>query len=198
MPRRLPAFFIFNLSQHAVLEKAPRLSQPGSAPPSYKSIITEAGTVKTEIVPNFVRPWMQHLYVLTANDRKSLENQIRSLGVYLEHQPELFKGLLMRMLAYTLCERRSFFPWRIALSACTAVELTHKLANSDQLLKRTTEKPSVGFVFTGQGAQWHAMGRELMAAYPVFAATVGAAASILASLGAEWSLVGKYFLDLVT
>ena len=187
----------FNLSQHAVLEKAPRLSQPGP-PPSYKSVITETGTVTTEIVPNSVRPWMQHLYVLTANDRKSLEDQIRSLGLYLETQPELFRGLLMRMLAYTLCERRSFFPWRIATSACTAVELSQKLTNSDQLPKRTTKKPSVGFVFTGQGAQWHAMGRELMAAYPVFAATVGATASILASLGAEWSLVGKYFLDLAS
>jgi acyl transferase domain-containing protein len=27
-------------------------------------------------------------------------------------------------------------------------------------------------VFTGQGAQWHAMGRELVKTYPVFALTI--------------------------
>lgn len=148
--------------------------------------------MKTETVSiyeSFV-PWMQHLYVLTANDRKSLEDQIRKLSVYLEQRPEVFEALLMRRLAYTLCERRTFLPCRVAVTACTATDLVRTLTGSDQAPTRSTEHPVVGFVFTGQGAQWHAMGRELVAAYPVFASTLCAAANVLVSLGAEWSLVG--------
>lgn len=137
---------------------------------------------------------MQHLYVFTANDRKSLEDQIKVLEIYLEQRPEVFEGSLMRRLAYTLCERRSSFPWRIAASACTAADLIRNLTSYNQIPRRASKQPKVAFVFTGQGAQWHAMGRELMAAYPVFASTICGAANLLTSLGAEWSLVGKYLV----
>lgn len=51
----------------------------------------------------------------------------------------------------------------------------------------------LGFVFTGQGAQWHAMGRELYhrhhGGYPVYKAALERADRCLRRLGAAWSLV---------
>ena len=54
-------------------------------------------------------------------------------------------------------------------------------------------KPArLGFVFNGQGAQWHAMGRELIATYPMFTESLRKADIILKEFGAPWSLEGKF------
>lgn len=44
------------------------------------------------------------------------------------------------------------------------------------------------FVFTGQGAQWYGMGRELIATSEVFRASLNQANTTLASLGCQWDL----------
>ncbi|CAL3970576.1 unnamed protein product, partial [Diplocarpon coronariae] len=49
--------------------------------------------------------------------------------------------------------------------------------------------PRIGFIFTGQGAQWYAMGRELFDAYPIFAATMERIDRYLTKLGANFSLL---------
>lgn len=50
----------------------------------------------------------------------------------------------------------------------------------------TISPPSLGFVFTGQRAQWYAMGRELLG-YLVFKSSVEGATTFLGSLGCAWS-----------
>ena len=55
--------------------------------------------------------------------------------------------------------------------------------------------PRIGFVFNGQGAQWHAMGRELIAAYPVFGSAILRADQMLKEYGATWSLHGSFALS---
>ena len=57
--------------------------------------------------------------------------------------------------------------------------------------RRSSKRPRLGFVFTGQGAQWHAMGRELIDQYPVFKATLIEVERQLKSFGASWSLLGE-------
>lgn len=56
-----------------------------------------------------------------------------------------------------------------------------------------TSELQIGFVFTGQGAQWHAMGRELYGqhGYPVYTAALDLADRCLQKLGAQWSLVDE-------
>ncbi|KAL4928574.1 acyl transferase/acyl hydrolase/lysophospholipase [Aspergillus undulatus] len=48
--------------------------------------------------------------------------------------------------------------------------------------------PRLGFTFTGQGAQWYAMGRGLSERYFVFLQALEDAARHLQSLGASWRL----------
>jgi len=88
-------------------------------------------------------------------------------------------------LAYTLARRRGHRAVRAAVTATNAEELVQALrdvANGD-----TPYPPAVGqgdrgpvWVFSGQGSQWAAMGAELLAGEPVFAATVAEAEPLIA------------------
>lgn len=88
-------------------------------------------------------------------------------------------------LAYTLARRRAHRPVRTAIIASSHPELTDALrevAEGD-----TPYQPAVGqddrgpvWVFSGQGSQWPAMGAQLLANEPVFAATVAQAEALIA------------------
>ena len=94
-------------------------------------------------------------------------------------------------LAYTLAERRSRFPWATAVRANSLEDLANKLDDYSRKATRAMQSPPrIGMVFNGQGAQWHAMGRELISAYPVFGSAVQRATKILQDYGAVWSLEG--------
>lgn len=97
---------------------------------------------------------------------------------------------LLWELAYTLGQRRSTFAWSIAITARTKKDLIEALEPANATPVKSDGKPRLGFVFTGQGAQWHAMGRELIAAYPVFRDSVYEADRCLKELGGTWSVIG--------
>ena len=93
-------------------------------------------------------------------------------------------------MTYTLDSCRSLLPWRshVILESITASSgLVSRLSAPVRVQNQTIE---LGYVFGGQGAQWYAMGRELLA-YPVFAASIEAATLYLSSLGCEWSAKGN-------
>lgn len=137
---------------------------------------------------------IRFLFVLSANSEKSVKAQMQNLQMYLEQRPETLELSVMGKLAYTLCQRRSSLPWKVAVSATTSSELIQKLSSPDIRPVSAFRAPKISFVFTGQGAQWYAMGRELMRVYPVFASAVVAADEYLQSLGASWSLIGTVSL----
>ena len=96
-------------------------------------------------------------------------------------------------LAYTLCSRRSLLQWRSFLVANSLSDLVDKIiATRQKAVRAPTRPPRLAFVFTGQGAQWFAMGRELSKIYPVFQKRIKEADLFISKLGAEWSLIGKY------
>ena len=133
-----------------------------------------------------------YLYVLTANDVSSAKLQTQSLKEYLEKRSgRLSTKEHMLDLAYTLGQRRSFLPCRIAIVASDTDSLTAKLGTFGAPPPRATKPPKLGFVFTGQGANWHAMGRELLHSFPLFFSTIMLADRHLTRLGAPWSLVGR-------
>ena len=130
------------------------------------------------------------LFVLSAHDKISAEKTMQSLGVYLEQRPEVFQNDLLSNLAYTLGQRRSFHPWRIAVTASTSAELVEMLSNGKIApCKQEVEALRMGWIFTGQGAQWWAMGRELYQQYPVYASAIELADAHLISIGAKFSLL---------
>lgn len=166
---------------HCVLARAP----PQTAAPGQEKQVT------------FGR--RQRLFVLSANDETSAKSTMKNLTIFLEQHPELFQKQILRNLAYTLCHRRSQLSWRIGLVASSASELGEAVNAPDAKPVRTPlQSPKIAFVYTGQGAQWHAMGRELMDAYPVFARTMEAADRCLEGLGADFSLLEELSRDKAT
>ena len=65
-------------------------------------------------------------------------------------------------LAYTLSERRTRL-WHRAFVTTRTAEIEE---NNFVIAKKNLEPPKIGFVFTGQGAQWPQMGKDLLTYFP--------------------------------
>lgn len=91
-------------------------------------------------------------------------------------------------LAYTLASRRSMYQWRYAFQASSREDFVLHL-NERLVPTRSSKSLKVLFIFTGQGAQWHAMGRELTLKYLVYRDSLLRSDAILQELGTPWALV---------
>ncbi|KAH6614378.1 polyketide synthase [Chaetomium sp. MPI-SDFR-AT-0129] len=136
------------------------------------------------------------LFILSANDEAALRNSIKRLGIWIEQHAELYQTTMPRNLAYTLCQRRSHLPWRVAVVAGMCSGVASALNSHDAVPARApTEPPRVAFVYTGQGAQWFAMGRELLQTHPVFANAIRRADDVLSDIGADFSVFEELLRD---
>ncbi|KAH8655375.1 type I polyketide synthase [Xylariales sp. PMI_506] len=144
------------------------------------------------------------IFVLSAKDSTSLQGMSQNLATYIRQSTETERDLTALTpanLAYTLSERRSRFPVVTTIRTKTLGQLAGRLeelaSNSQAATKRLhgAKKPRIGFVFNGQGAQWHAMGRELIVAYPEFKASLERADQTLREYGADWSLIDELHRD---
>ena len=89
-------------------------------------------------------------------------------------------------LAYTLSERRSHFDFRASFVASTLGELSAQLSKGLSKPKRFSRQDNnLAFVFTGQGAQWPAMGKQLLN-NAVFNKSMRISQDYLQELGCEW------------
>ncbi|KAJ3578103.1 hypothetical protein NPX13_g2461 [Xylaria arbuscula] len=135
------------------------------------------------------------LFVVTANDKSSLEAVLKNLVIYLEQRPEMFQKALMADVAYTLGQRRSLLQWRVAIPALRSFDLIDAINGQRLTPGKESDPLRIGFIFTGQGAQWYGMGRELYQQYPVFTNAIDYADVCLGSLGASWSLLEELCKD---
>ncbi|KAL1881478.1 hypothetical protein VTK73DRAFT_3540 [Phialemonium thermophilum] len=137
----------------------------------------------------------RNLYVFTANDKTALVQLMKRIVIYLEQRPEIFQMDLMNNVAYTLGQRRSLLQWRVAIPALNSFELIQAVNGEKYSAAKEVDSLRIGYIFTGQGAQWHAMGRELYEQYPVFKNSLDLADSCLSNLGANWSLIEELGKD---
>lgn len=89
-------------------------------------------------------------------------------------------------MAFTLSNRRTKFQWRTTIVAEHSDDLKQQLRNLAKPT-RASKTPRMLFCFTGQGAQWFAMGRELLA-YEIYKASIHKADNYLKSIGVPWSV----------
>ncbi|PBP26113.1 polyketide synthase [Diplocarpon rosae] len=104
------------------------------------------------------RPFNRHVFTLSTSDEEGIGRMSADLAEYLKTHTD---SSVARDLAHTLGERRSRFPWKSFYSASSLPELQEALATNSGTSKVSTKVPKLGFVFTGQGAQWARMGHEL-------------------------------------
>ncbi|MCJ1437155.1 hypothetical protein MMC27_006540 [Xylographa pallens] len=138
----------------------------------------------------------KQVYVLSAFEKASIITQMKNLHTYLQDRAAEKLPNLMQDLAFTLAQRRSLHAWRVSIIASSEPELIKALLDDDIKPLRSSTPPRLAFVFTGQGAQWAAMGRELIRDYPVFASTIQDADMCLKGLGTQWSLLDELNKDI--
>ncbi|KAL4883330.1 polyketide synthase [Aspergillus karnatakaensis] len=170
---------------HVILERAGAL-----VPRPYSSGSTNGASDTKE-------QW--RLFPFSAKDEDSLYEIMSNVSSFVKSQ-ETVDSHFLENLAYTLGQRRSAFRWTQAVTANSAESLIKSLDERKpaSTRRRPAEPPRIGFVFTGQGAQWYAMGRELLDAYPVFRKSIRRAEDFLATQGCPWSIVEELNRDAET
>ncbi|OCL09643.1 putative polyketide synthase [Glonium stellatum] len=133
----------------------------------------------------------RYVFLLSSKDKATTSRMVENMCSYVKARPMTADNQFMARLAYTLGQRRSLHQWAVPVSAASSEELIEMFHNIKSSPVCSNDAPKIGLVFTGQGAQWHAMGRELIREYPVFRETILKADKHLISLGAPWSLIDE-------
>ena len=95
----------------------------------------------------------------------------------------------LRRLAFSLGARRSNLLWRqFVITSSSQAELPRPVGKP--VRSSGAEEAGLGFVFTGQGAQYVDMGLSLME-YPVVSEVLRKVDQIYRGLGCRWSLLGE-------
>lgn len=125
--------------------------------------------------------------VWSAADAGALERMLSAYHAYFRAH---IAGDQMKLdqLSHTLVTRRSTMSWR-TFAFVDAETTEFSAVKAIWASSSTTDR--IAFVFTGQGAQYAGMGRELLQ-YPVFESSLKQSEKILTSIGCEWSLFGKF------
>ncbi|KAI5217919.1 hypothetical protein AUEXF2481DRAFT_7276 [Aureobasidium subglaciale EXF-2481] len=139
------------------------------------------------------------LYVWSSNEQPGVQRSAQVYKDYLGKKASKkmaysSENQLLAKFAHTLSNRRTFLPWKSFAVASSLEELCVNLGAPPVSPVRSVKAPKLGFVFTGQGAQWFAMGRELCA-FPSFQRCLADASTHLLSLGSPWSLLEEFNQD---
>ncbi len=139
-----------------------------------------------------------HLFTLSARSETALQQLAEGYVDHLSHQQADITDL-----AYTANAGRSHFSQRLALVAGTTKEVQEKLSAFVQGEQREdlifgkvqgTRQPRIAFLFTGQGAQYNGMARQLYDSQPTFRGTLDKCDQLL-RLYLNRSLLSVIFAD---
>lgn len=132
----------------------------------------------------------KRLFAFSAADQAGLERVAQTLADHLDSLgPTSSNPEYIANLAYTLGEGRSKLSWKTTCFAENGFELREKLEGlKGANAVRSSGEPRIGFVFSGQGAQWAGMGAELLER-KVFGESFRKSAEYLKECGCEWDAI---------
>ncbi|OOF94993.1 hypothetical protein ASPCADRAFT_171425 [Aspergillus carbonarius ITEM 5010] len=133
------------------------VDEPGALVRDYRPAYTQSRESQPVIYEGY-RESRPYLLCFSADDETSLKHYLDSMTQHLDRYPATIR---IRDLAYTLGTRRSQLFHR-GFVVCDRLD-----SNLLPVVygKKIIRPPRLGFVFTGQGAQWPEMGRELLEAF---------------------------------
>ncbi|PYH64196.1 non-reducing polyketide synthase encA [Aspergillus vadensis CBS 113365] len=108
---------------------------------------------------------------VSAKSKVSLKGNIRSLITYLQQNPSSH----LPSLSYTTTARRMHHRYRVIVNGGSPQELTRRLQtclDEVELRRPVQKRPSVAFVFSGQGSFYTGVGRQLYEEYPSYQETI--------------------------
>lgn len=125
-----------------------------------------------------------YILAFSANNEASLQSYVATLD---KHLSSLDVKVKLRDLAYTLSDRRSHHFHRGYIVASSSEIDCETMVQS----KKSVEQPRIGFVFTGQGAQWSQMGKAVVDTFPSATLLLERLDSVLQQLPSPptWSLL---------
>lgn len=187
------SFGLSGTNAHIVLEEAP--ASPTATSDSAGSVVAAPQTSgdAADLATEYLLP-------LSAKSAAALRDLARDYVAVLEPAPNAEPpGPALSDVLYTACQRRAHHEHRLAVLGGNAADLAAGLrafakdeahpswAASDEL-GRTHQR--VVLVFSGQGAQWLGMGRQLLATTPQFRSVVQACDALVQE-HAGWSLLAE-------
>ncbi|AOS63988.1 acyl transferase domain-containing protein/acyl carrier protein [Actinoalloteichus hymeniacidonis] len=190
-PRRgaVSAFGISGTNAHLILEQAPDPNRPDTdvdseSGPQAEPAADRAAT-SAVLPPDVPVPW-----VLSARTADALREQARRLRDRVLADPEVSIADIGLSLATT----RSALEHRAAVIGADRADLVRGLTalaegtGDRDLVTGSAQDGKTVFVFPGQGSQWPAMARELLATSPVFAESIARCATEI-ERHVDWSLL---------
>jgi len=138
-------------------------------------VLEEAPVVDNTVGAQYIAPLQRPTHILTLSARS--ENALREMAQkYADH----FVGSLdLADTAFTANTGRANFQYRLGVIATDSADAREKLtafANGEHapglVAGDVSERPKIAFLFTGQGAQYVGMGRQLYDTQPIFRAAL--------------------------
>ncbi|KAF3911584.1 hypothetical protein ABW21_db0206483 [Orbilia brochopaga] len=145
-------------------------------------------------------------FLFSANSNTSLSSTIQKIATYLENS----NSIDLRSLAWTLWQHRTVLPVKVSFASATKEGLLAAL--KQHIRKNKDASANVGIrsrrfgaenpprilgIFTGQGAQWPQMGRELIQTCNIFSQVIDTLQTSLNALpdAPSWSLKAELLAD---
>jgi acyl transferase domain-containing protein len=163
-------------------------------PPSIKSLSLIPPTPTLKLANGSLKEWVlsrPRLLVWSAADGNGIDRLAKSYTEYFQNLQCKYADfeILLERLAYTLGERRTSLPWK-SFAVINSMSQLSKLSEQFSKAIYSTLDRKLGFIFTGQGAQWPGMGKELLL-FPNFKLSLEDANSFFQTLGSDWDVLRK-------
>lgn len=118
-------------------------------------------------------PRSSHIVTVSAKSAEAIKRNLANLNAFVSQANPDRQSSFLAKLSYTTTARRMHHPFRVAITATNTTELCQILYSKSQLASENFRRVSaaakkVNFVFSGQGAQYSAMGRQLFDNSPSF------------------------------
>ncbi|KAL4860853.1 hypothetical protein BDV12DRAFT_208748 [Aspergillus spectabilis] len=139
-------------------------------------------------VPNPSCSPQSRLFVWSTEDELGIQRMIKAYRGFFEtlavEKPS--EDGFLEQLVTTLALKRSQLQWR-AFAVADSLEALKDLQHRVTKPVRIRSNLALGYMFTGQGAQYHGMARDLLV-YTVFRDTLARCQEAFASFGCAWSI----------
>lgn len=134
----------------------------------------------------------KRLFVFSSHDQAGFKRLGNALVEHLDRLgPAASSPEYLANLSHTFAAARSGLSWKASCFAESAAELREQLLTTlgeNATRASSSQQPRIGFVFTGQGAQWARMGIEMLER-SVFSDSVARSAALLRDMGCDWDPV---------
>jgi acyl transferase domain-containing protein/NADPH:quinone reductase-like Zn-dependent oxidoreductase/NADP-dependent 3-hydroxy acid dehydrogenase YdfG len=178
---------------HVILDDAYHYLQERDLAAKHNTVIhgsdSDVGPQDT-LVNGFAHDASKRLFLFSGKDQTGAKRVSEGVNAWLQTDSQAKRDPnLLENLAYTLALHRTHLEHRTFALASSLSELTENISKGLPAATRSQRHgDNLVMIFTGQGAQWPGMGRELLE-NPIFRQSIDVSQSHLEALGCKWNAI---------